>query len=322
MSSTFTDRTTSATNGRDAVTGAFGFTGRAITTQLLDAGREVVTLSRRTGHGDAMARRIAVKPLDFTRPDQLVEALTGVETLYNTYWLRFPHSATSYDRAVEQSVVLLDAARQAGVSRLVHVSVVNASLGGPTPYVRAKGRLERIVLACGIPASIVRPTLTYGPSDILVNNLAWALRRLPLYGIPGDGRYPIQPVHVDDVARICVEAAHAEPGSIIDASGPETLTYREMVDIVKSACGSRAIVQPMPRILVLVAARLLGLLVRDVVLTSDELLELSSGFLSSPSEPLGRISFASWVEANAGSLGRRWSSELSRNYRGLANPRR
>ncbi len=215
------------------MTGAFGFTGRAITTQLLDAGREVVTLSRRTGHGDAMARRITVKPLDFTRPDQLVEALTGVQTLYNTYWLRFPRGAMSYDRAVEQSVVLLDAARQAGVSRLVHVSVVNASIGGPTPYVRAKGRLERIVLACGIPATIVRPTLTYGPSDILVNNLAWALRRLPLYGIPGDGRYPIQPVHVDDVARICLEAAHAEPGSIVDASGPETLTYREMVDIVK-----------------------------------------------------------------------------------------
>ena len=157
----------------------------------------------------------------------------------------------SYDRAVEQSVVLLDAARQAGVSRLVHVSVVNASIGGPTPYVRAKGQLERNVLACGIPATIVRPTLTYGPSDILVNNLAWALRRLPIYGIPGDGRYPIQPVHVDDVARICLEAAHAEPGSIVDASGPDTLTYREMVEIVKSACGSRARVQPMPRTVVL-----------------------------------------------------------------------
>ena len=188
----------------------------------------------------------------------------------------------SYDRAVEQSVVLLDAARQAGVSRLVHVSVVNASIGGPTPYVRAKGQLERNVLACGIPATIVRPTLTYGPSDILVNNLAWALRRLPIYGIPGDGRYPIQPVHVDDVARICLEAAHAEPGSIVDARGAETLTYREMVEIVKSACGSRARAQSMPRTVVLVAARLLGLLLRDVVLTSDEILELSSGFLSSP----------------------------------------
>ena len=304
------------------MTGAFGFTGRAITTQLLDAGREVVTLSRRTGPGDPLARRITVRPLDFTRPDQLVESLTGVQTLYNTYWLRFPRGAMSYDRAVEQSVVLLDAARQAGVARLVHVSVVNASIGGPTPYVRAKGRLEGIVLACGIPATIVRPTLTYGPSDILVNNLAWALRRLPIYGIPGDGRYPIQPVHVDDVARICLDAANAEPGSIVDAAGPETLTYREMVDIVRSACGSRAIVLPMPRMVVLAAAQLLGVLVRDVVLTSNEVLELSSGFLSSPAQPLGRISFASWVDGNASSLGRRWSSELGRNYRGLATPGR
>jgi len=306
---------------RDAVTGAFGFTGRAIATRLLEAGREVVTLSRRTGRSDDLTRRMAVKPLDFTRPDQLVEALTGVETLYNTYWLRFPRGALSYERAVEQSVILFVAARQAGVGRIVHVSVVNASTDGPTPYVRAKGQLEAMVEVSGIPASIVRPTLTYGAGDILVNNLAWALRRLPLYGIPGDGRYPIQPVHVDDVARICIEAAGAAAGTTIDAAGPDTLTYREMVEIVRKAIGSRSVLVPMPRVAVLAAARLLGLLVRDVVLTSDELLELSSGFLSSRASPLGRIGFASWVGANADALGRRWSSELSRNYRIGGPPR-
>ncbi len=202
----------------------------------------------------------------------------------------------SYERAVEQSGILLAAARQAGVARIVHVSVVNASTDGPTPYVRAKGRLEAMIEASGIPASIVRPTLTYGSGDILVNNLAWALRRLPVYGIPGDGRYPIQPVHVDDVARICIEVAGAEAGTTIDAAGPDTMTYREMVEIVREAIGSRSVLLPMPRVLVLAAARVLGLLVRDVVLTSDELLELSSGFLSSRASPLGRVGFGSWVE--------------------------
>jgi uncharacterized protein YbjT (DUF2867 family) len=302
---------------RDAVTGAFGFTGRAIANRLLEAGRDVVTLSRRTGTDDGLARRITVKPLDFTRPDQLVEALTGVETLYNTYWLRFPRGAMSYERAVEQTVTLLGAAERAGIGRIVHVSVVNASIDGPTPYVRAKGRLEAMVKASGVPATIVRPTLSYGSGDILVNNLAWALRRLPVYGIPGGGRYPIQPVHVDDVARICIEAADAGAGTTIDAAGPDTMTYREMVETVRAAIGSRSVLVPMPRVVVLAAARLLGVLVRDVVLTSDELRELSSGFLSSRLSPLGRIGFATWVSANAAALGRRWSSELSRNYRGL-----
>jgi NADH dehydrogenase len=297
------------------VTGGFGFTGRAIAAGLLEAGRDVVTLSRQVPQGDPSAGRVTVAPLDFTRPDRLIEALTDVETLYNTYWLRFPRGDMGYERAVEQSAILLGAARQAGVGRIVHVSVVNASPDGPTPYVRAKARLEDIVASCGVPASIVRPTLTFGPRDILINNLAWALRRLPVYGIPGDGRYPIQPVHVDDVARICLDAAHGAPGTTIDAAGPDTLVYRDMVEIVRGAIGSRSVVLAMPTATVLIAARVLGLVVRDVVLTSDEVLELTSGFLASKAPPLGRIGFAGWVLANAEVIGRRWSSELSRNYR-------
>ena len=304
---------------RDAVTGAFGFTGRAIATGLLAAGRDVVTLSRRTAPSDPLAARITVEPLDFAQPERLVEALSGVDTMYNTYWLRFPRADMGYERAVEQSAILFGAARRAGVKRLVHVSVVNAAMDGPTPYVRAKARLERMVLASGIPATIVRPTLTYGTGDILVNNLAWALRRLPVYGLPGDGRYPIQPVHVDDVARICIEAAQAVPGTTVDAAGPHTLDYREMVEIVRHAVGSRSALLSMPAVVVLAAARVIGLAVRDVVLTRDEILELSSGFLTSTAPPLGRIGFTGWVEAHADVIGRRWSSELARNYRGLAS---
>src|SRR3990172_1102163 len=207
---------------RDAVTGAFGFTGRAIAEQLLEAGREVVTLTRRTGRGDPLAARIEAVPLEFGRPDLLADALRGVDTLFNTYWIRFPRGSESCETAIAESTVLIGAAREAGVRRLVHISVVGAEPLGPTPYVRAKGVLEGIVRSSGLDWSIVRPTLTYGPNDILVNNLAWALRRLPVYGLPGAGRYPIQPVHVDDVARICIEDADAPAGRVLDAAGPET----------------------------------------------------------------------------------------------------
>jgi NADH dehydrogenase len=211
--------------------------------------------------------------------------------------------------------VLLAAAREAGVRRVVHVSVVNATADAETPYVRAKAALESVVRSAGMEWVIVRPTLTYGPGDILINNLAWALRRLPVYGMPGFGRYTVQPVHVDDVARICQEAAGGEPGRVLDAAGPETLENRQLVALIREAVGSRSLVLPMPGPLVLAAARILGLVVRDVVLTADEIRELTSSLLTSTQPPLGEIRLSDWVRANAQTLGRRWSSELDRNYR-------
>jgi uncharacterized protein YbjT (DUF2867 family) len=301
--------------GRDAITGAFGFTGRAIAWRLLGADREVVTLSRRKGTGDPLATRIRVEPFDTDRPASLVAALAGVDTLYNTYWIRFPRDGMTFDHAVERSAVLIAAAREAGVRRIVHTSVVKAEPDAATPYVRAKAALERVVQASGIEWAIVRPTLTFGPGDILINNLAWALRRLPVYGMPGRGRYRVQPVHVDDVARICVDAASGAAGRIVDAAGPEPMEYRELVALVRRAVGSRSLVLPMPTPAVLAAAGVLGLVVRDVVLTADEIRELTSSLLTSSQPPLGTIRITDWVPANAPSLGRRWASELERNYR-------
>jgi NADH dehydrogenase len=300
-----------------AVTGAFGFTGRALAEQLLDAGHEVITLTRRSGAGDPLASRITVRPFDTTRPADLAASLAGVDTLFNTHWLRFPREGMTFEAAVGRSAALLAAAREARVRRVVHVSVVNASADADTPYVRAKAALESVVRSSGVEWAVVRPTLTYGPGDILINNLAWALRRFPVYGLPGLGRYTVQPVHVDDVARICVEAAAGEPRRVRDAAGPEILTYRELVDLVRGAVGSRSIVLPMPGPVVLATARLLGLVLRDVVLTRDEIRELTSSLLTSHQPPLGTIRLTDWVRANGALLGRRWASELARNYRNI-----
>jgi nucleoside-diphosphate-sugar epimerase len=186
----------------------------------------------------------------------------------------------------------------------------------PRRRTSAPRRRSRRSFACpGIEWAIVRPTLTYGPNDILINNLAWALRRFPIYGIPGFGHYSVQPVHVDDVARICVEAAAGPSGVVLDAAGPETMTYRELVDRVRSAVQSRSLVVPMASALVYAAARVLGLLVHDVVLTRDEIRELTSSLLTSHEPPRGAIRLSEWLPANAATLGRHWSSELARNYR-------
>jgi uncharacterized protein YbjT (DUF2867 family) len=300
---------------RVAVTGSFGFTGRALTERLLAAGSEVVTLTRRSGSGDPLAYRVTVRSFAGASSDELAADLDGVDTLFNTFWLRFPRDGATFEGAVARSAELLAAARDAGVRRVVHVSVVNAAADAATPYVRSKAALEAVVRASGLEWVIVRPTLTYGPSDILINNLAWALRRLPVYGMPGLGRYTVQPVHVDDVARICVEAAAGPAGVVVDAAGPETMAYRELVDRVRTAVGSRSLVLPMPGAFVLAAARLLGLVVRDVVLTGDEISELTSSLLTSHEPPRGEIRISEWLPANAPALGHRWSSELARNYR-------
>jgi len=299
---------------RDAVTGAFGFTGRAIAEQLLARDRSVVTLTTHPRPADPLAPRIEVKPLDFDRTADLAASLAGVDVLYNTYWIRFPRKGLTFDTAIAHSEVLLAAARQAGVRRIVHVSVVGASRDGLTPYVRAKGTLEDLVRSARLEWAIVRPTLTFGTADILLNNLAWALRRLPVYGIPGRGHYRIQPVHVDDVARICLEAADGPSGVTADAAGPETPEYVELVRAIRSAVKSRSLIVPMPAWAVLAAARYLGLVVHDVVLTRHEVIELTTEVLTSKEPPRGTTSLSTWIAEHGAELGRTWSSELKRNY--------
>lgn len=302
---------------RVAVTGAFGFTGRALAERLLDARHEVVTLTRRTGVGDPLEARLTIRPIEAVDGDRHAEALDGVDTLFNTYWLRFPRRRETFEGVLANSAGLLEAARVAGVRRIVHVSVINAALDAETPYVRAKAALEALVRSSGLEWVIVRPTLLYGPGDILINNLAWALRHLPVYGMPGRGRYTVQPVHVDDLARICIEAAAGNSGRTLDAAGPETLAYRDLVDLIRSAVDSRSFVVPMPAAAVVAAARVLGLVVRDVVLTRDEIRELTSSLLTSTEPPRGVIRISEWVRSNAASIGRRWASELARNYRDI-----
>jgi uncharacterized protein YbjT (DUF2867 family) len=247
----------------------------------------------------------------------LAHALEGADTLYNTHWIRFERGDVTYRRAIDETRELLEAARAAGVRRIVHVSVIHASQDAPTAYFRAKAEAEDVVRELAPSHAIVRPTVTFGPGDILLNNLAWTLRRLPVFGIPGDGRYPIQPVHVDDIARIAVEAAEGAGNPTLDAAGPDRFTFDQFVRVVHSAVRSRSLVIPMPVPLALLASRTIGAVVRDVVLRRDEVTELQVGLMVSDQPPLGRIGFGDWVHEHADELGRHWSSELDRHYRGV-----
>ena len=293
----------------DAATGAFSFTGRAIAQLLLARGRRVRTLSRSPGPAGSP---IEFAPLQFADEAALTESLRGAETLYNTYWIRFPRGGSTFERAVENTRTLLRCAGEAGVRRFVHVSVSSPSRDSPLPYFRGKAAVEAAVRGSPLEHAIVRPTLVFGPNDILVNNIAWVMRRFPLFIVPGDGAYRVQPVSVDDVARLCVDAG---PSAELDAAGPETYSFDQFVHLIRRAVAGRARIVHAPTSVALGLARIVGVACRDVMLTRDETLGLMDSLLVSNAPPTASESFRAWLEENADQLGRRYVSELARNYR-------
>lgn len=295
----------------DVVTGAFSFTGRAIAEELLRRDRVVRTLTRRTHPDDPLAARIESAPLVFDDP----AVLAGAETLYNTYWIRFPRGGATFAQAVEHTRALLRAAREAGVRRVVHISVTNPSEGSSLPYFHGKALCERVVAECGISYAIVRPTLVFGAGDILLNNIAWCLRRFPLFTVPGDGSYQVQPVSLGDTARLAVAAGLSEEDVVLDAAGPETYTYEQLVRLMAAAVGRHPRLVHVPPRVAVALARLVGVVQRDVLLTSEELSGLMANLLVSHAPPRAGESFRAWLESCAPELGRGYVSELARNFR-------
>jgi NADH dehydrogenase len=294
----------------NAVTGVFSYTGRAIAEELLARGEQVRSLSREDAPADQLRERVEVAPLRFD--ESLVNSLNGVSTLYNTYWIRFPGLGVGFEDAVTNTIALFEAAREAGVRRIVHVSVANADCADDLPYFRGKHRIEEWLAASGLPHAIVRPTLVFGPNDILINNIAWIVRHSPIFVMPGRGDYHLQPVSIGDTARLCVDAPD---GATIDAAGPEALTFRRLVELVRDVTDSRCSVVPGPRSLGLGLIRVAGLLLRDIVVTRDELEGLSRSLLTTAGAPTGTESLRTWLTDCGGQLGRRYVSERARNFR-------
>jgi len=297
----------------DVVTGAFSYTGRHIAEALLARGRRVRTLTRRPPDAShPLAESVEAAQCVFD--ESLVESLDGADTLYNTYWVRFERGATTFEGAVRNTAALFAAAKRAGVRRVVHISVANPDPSSPFPYFRGKAQTEEALRASGLSRAIVRPTLVFGPEDILVNNIAWGLRHVPIFLIAGDRRSEVQPVSVRDTASICVEAGARGDDLILDAAGPDRWAYEDFVRLIGRAVGGRARIRRSSMRVALTAARVAGSLLRDVVVTRHELEALGAGLLVSHKQPLGSDPFETWLMENADQLGRRYTSELARNF--------
>ncbi len=295
----------------DLVTGAFGNVGRAIAERLRSDGRQVRTL---TNHPPPEPQDIDVRPLAFDDPDQLTAAFDGVTTFYNTFWMRLGDES-GYSNAVRRSLELIGAAERAGVERIVHLSVVKPSLDSPYAYFRGKAQVEEALRRTDRPVAVVRPALMFGGDSTLLTNLAWLLRRMPVFAVPGDGSYRVRPVHVDDVAELCVTAGTsdaAERFTVTDAVGPERPTFLELVTTVRDSVGGRARIVKMPPKLVLPAAKALGLALRDDLLNRDELLSTMEGLADSDAPATGTRAVSDWIAEHAATLGKHRVNERAR----------
>jgi NADH dehydrogenase len=294
------------------VTGAFGYSGRYMAERLLAGGVRVRTITGSPNRPHGFGERIEVAPLAFDDPAALTESLRGASVLINTYWVRFNHELFQHSTAVDNTLRLLECAQAAGVGRIVHVSITNPSADSPFEYFRGKARLEEAVRGTGIPYTILRPAALFGGDDILVNNIAWMLRRLPVFGVFGDGEYGLQPIHVEDFAHLAVRAASATGSEVIDAIGPETFTYKGLAQAISREIGVWRPMLPVPPRAGYAVATLLGRVLNDQVLTWEEIGGLMAGLLRTDSPPAGQRKLTEWARANRDTLGRTYASELRR----------
>ena len=302
-----------------AVTGAFGYSGKYIARRLLDQGHHVITLTNSPDRANPFEGRVKAFPFQFDAPHRLAESLQGVRVLYNTYWVRFNHELFKHADAVENTKRLFAAAREAGVERIVHVSITNPSLDSPLEYFRGKAVLEQALEQTGLSYAILRPTVLFGKEDILINNIAWALRTLPVFGVFGSGEYRVQPIFVDDLAALAVEQGVSRENSIIDAIGPETFTYRQLVRTIGDAIGTQTPSVSVPPAVGFASGWMLGKFVGDVMITREEIEGLMAGLLYVDSPPAGRTRLTDWLREHADSLGRKYASELARRLNRIAD---
>lgn len=298
----------------DVVTGAFSYSGAAIARELLATGRRVRTLTGHPGRAPT-GTPVEVRPLDFDDPAGMADSLRGARTLYNTYWVRFPRGRINHDAAAANCRTLFHAARAAGVVRIVHISITHPSITSPYPYFRGKALAERALAETGVGYAVLRPAILFGGDGVLLNNIAWLLRRFPVFAVGGTGGYRVRPVHVDDLARLCVAAGASDVTSVTDAVGPERPAFLDLILTIAEAVRSRARIVRVPGTVIPPLAAGLGLALRDVLLTAEEYRAMAAGLADTDGPATGTVRLSEWIKDNADTLGVRYANEIDRHFR-------
>ena len=296
------------------ITGATGYTGRCITKKLLNSKSNITTLVSNISRSNPFGNKIHIELFDFEHPNKLAQKFKGVDIFFNTYYVRFNYKKISFDKAVKNTRLLINAAKKAGVKKVVHISVVNPSKNSKFSYFRGKALIEDIIKKSGICYTILRPALLFGEGDILINNIAWMLRHYNVFFIPGNGNYKIQPIFVEDLADMAIKESKSKCNKVIDAIGPETFTYKQMVMMISKEIHSNSKIFNINSYMALLASNMVGHLVNDIILTKSELWAMKANLLFVNNKPTAKTKFSQWLKKNANKLGINYNSELKRNF--------
>ncbi len=320
-----------------AITGALSYSGRYLAASLLSKGHDVVNLSRR---GVPIAPEPLSAPqaralgthrvrLDFNDVDAMARSLEGCDVLFSTYWVRFADRGESpHSIAAANCARLWEAAKRAGVRKIVMASHTRTSVDSPFPYIAGKAKAEAALRDSGVNYAIVRPCGIFGDTaaeSILKDNAAWVLRRSPLFLLAGDGSHRFQPVHVRDIAALMEELGTSleTSGEEVDACGPDAPTSLELFTKLRDASGGMARIAAAGPLLstatITALTKPIDWVTGDTLLDADDLDLLTSGLTVAdvPDDPRirERRSLFDWIEAQGRDLGRSYVSSVERYYR-------
>jgi NADH dehydrogenase len=229
------------------VTGGTGFVGRAVVAALLAHGHRVRCLVRAGSVGQQSGPAgVEAVAGDVMQPLGLADAVRQADAVVHLVGIirEFPRRGITFERlhtgATEH---VLGAAREAGVSRFLHMSALGTGPRARSRYHRTKWAAEEAVRASGLGWTIFRPSVIFGPGDGFVSLIAQLVRWFPVVPVVGDGRNRFQPVAVADVAEVFARALERPltVGQTFEIGGPQAYTFDEIVDEVGAALGRRRI---------------------------------------------------------------------------------
>ena len=262
------------------ITGGTGFVGRRVAARLEAGGHEVVVVSRRTGisiaddraaEGDSTGLATAFRDCDAVIHCAGINREIGEQTYQAVH--------------VEGTQAVIDAARSAGVKRVVMLSFLRARPDGPTDYHRSKWIAEEAVRSSGMTWTVLKAGVIHGRGDHMLDHLSHAFHTFPVFGLVGMRDQPVRPVAVDDVARLLEAAALGDPrlaDRTIAVLGPEQLTLDQAVRRVARVSGRRPMFVRLPIWAHLVIARLAELVMRVPLVSLAQVRILAEGVV----EPL------------------------------------
>lgn len=222
------------------LSGGTGFVGGHLRRALLEKGHRIRLLAHK--RGDGFEDGVEVVEGDVTRPDTFAAHLAGCDAAINLVGIirEFPAQGITFEKLLVQATRnMVDGAKGAGIKRYLQMSALGTRPNATSAYHRSKFLAEEYVRASGLDYTIFRPSIIFGPKDDFINKLAGYIKGYPAVPVIGDGKYRLQPIAADDVAR-CFTMALEMPetvGKTYEICGIDRLTYNEMLDTIGRVLG-------------------------------------------------------------------------------------